>query len=98
MMLGLAAAAAAGAREPYVSMTASDGSLEQLVMAEIDFAVATTRSVPDVKATIEAEIATCLPGGRIKRFWEGDVLRLVGMGADGRIEVRPGEIRATAML
>lgn len=67
-------------------------------MAEIDFTVPTTRGVGEVKATIEAEIAERLPGGMIQRFWEGDVFRLVGMGADGRIEVRPGEIRAMAKL
>ncbi len=67
-------------------------------MADIEFTVATARTVTDVKATIEAEIGARLPGGRIKRFWEGDVFRLVGMGADGRIEVVPGEIRVQATL
>src|SRR5688500_7958253 len=67
-------------------------------MSDIDFTVPTTRAVADVKAAINSEIATRLPGGRIQRFWEGDVLRLVGMGADGRIEVRTGEIRASAKL
>src|SRR5437667_9549216 len=67
-------------------------------MSDFEFTVPTERPVADVKATIEAEIASRLPGGRIHRFWEGDVFRLVGMGADGRIEVRPGEIRATANL
>jgi cytokinin dehydrogenase len=67
-------------------------------MSDFDFTVPTDRPVAEVKATIEAEIATRLPGGRIQRFWEGDVFRLVGMGADGRIEVRPGEIRASAKL
>jgi FAD/FMN-containing dehydrogenase len=67
-------------------------------MADIEFVVPARRTVPQMKATIEAEIATRLPGGRIRRFWEGDVFRLVGMGADGRIEVRPGEIRASAVL
>src|SRR5262245_27602535 len=65
---------------------------------DIDFVVNTTRAVADVKAAIEREIQSRLPGGRIKRFWEGDVYRLVGMGADGRIEVRPGEIHASAIL
>jgi FAD/FMN-containing dehydrogenase len=67
-------------------------------MPDIDFTVPTTRTVEQVKQSIETEIATRLPGGRIQRFWEGDVFRLVGMGADGRIEVRPGEIRAVASL
>jgi FAD/FMN-containing dehydrogenase len=67
-------------------------------MAEIEFVVPTSRSVRDVKATLEAEIASRLPGGKIRRFWEGDVFRLVGMGADGRIEVRAGEIRTQASL
>jgi FAD/FMN-containing dehydrogenase len=67
-------------------------------MSDFEFTVPTARAVADVKATIEAEIASRLPGGRIQRFWEGDVFRLVGMGADGRIEVRPGEIRASAKL
>src|SRR5437870_689338 len=67
-------------------------------MSDFEFTVPTERPVADVKATIEAEIASRLPGGRIQRFWEGDVFRLVGMGADGRIEVRPGEIRASARL
>lgn len=67
-------------------------------MADIDFVVQTTRSIGDVRKTIEAEIATRLPGGRIKRFWEGDVFRLVGMGADGGIEVRPGAIHVTLAL
>jgi FAD/FMN-containing dehydrogenase len=67
-------------------------------MSDFEFTVPTARPVADVKATIEAEIASRLPGGRIQRFWEGDVFRLVGMGADGRIEVRPGEIRASAKL
>ncbi len=66
--------------------------------ADIEFSVPTARSVADVKATIDAEIATRLPGGRIKRYWEGDVFRLVGMGADGRIEVKPGEIRVSTTL
>jgi FAD/FMN-containing dehydrogenase len=51
-----------------------------------------------MKASLGAEIAARLPGGRIKRSWEGDVLRLLGMGADGRIEVLPGEIRARVDL
>ena len=67
-------------------------------MSDFEFSVPTARPVAEVKATIEAEIASRLPGGRIQRFWEGDVFRLVGMGADGRIEVRPGEIRASAKL
>jgi FAD/FMN-containing dehydrogenase len=67
-------------------------------MAEIEFTVATDRNRADVKATIETEIATRLPGGRIQRFWEGDTFRLVGMGADGRIEVGDGTIRTTATL
>ena len=67
-------------------------------MSDFEFTVKTTRPVADVKSTIEAEIASRLPGGRIQRFWEGDVFRLVGMGADGRIEVLPGEIRASAKL
>ena len=67
-------------------------------MSDFEFTVPTERPVADVKATIEAEIASRLPGGRIQRFWEGDVYRLVGMGADGRIEVRPGEISARATL
>jgi FAD/FMN-containing dehydrogenase len=67
-------------------------------LADIEFTVPTSRPVSAVKATIEAEIHTRLPGGRIKRFWEGDVFRLVGMGADGRIEVLPGEIRASVGL
>lgn len=67
-------------------------------MPDIEFSVPTTRPVAQVKASIEAEIASRLPGGKIQRFWEGDVLRLVGLGADGRIEVRPGEIRARATL
>jgi len=67
-------------------------------MSDFEFTVPTDRPVAEVKATIEAEIASRLPGGRIQRFWEGDVFRLVGMGADGRIEVRPGEIRASAKL
>jgi cytokinin dehydrogenase len=67
-------------------------------LADIEFSLPTARSVADVKTSIDAEIATRLPGGRIKRTWEGDVLRLVGMGADGRIEVLPGEIRTSATL
>jgi cytokinin dehydrogenase len=67
-------------------------------MADIEFVVPSRRTVAQVKATIESEIATRLPGGRIRRFWEGDVFRLVGMGADGRIEVRPGEIHTSAVL
>jgi len=67
-------------------------------LADIDFSVKTSRSIADVKKTIDVEIATRLPGGRIKRFWEGDVFRLVGMGADGRIDVRPGEIHASVNL
>jgi cytokinin dehydrogenase len=67
-------------------------------MSDFEFTVKTERAVAEVKATIEAEIASRLPGGRIQRFWEGDVFRLVGMGADGRIEVRPGQIRASARL
>jgi FAD/FMN-containing dehydrogenase len=67
-------------------------------MSDFEFSVPTSRPVAEVKATIETEIASRLPGGRIQRFWEGDVFRLVGMGADGRIEVRPGEIRASATL
>lgn len=67
-------------------------------MADIEFTLATSRSVAEIKASIASEIATRLPGGRIKRFWEGDVLRLVGMGADGRIEMRPGEIHTCVIL
>jgi FAD/FMN-containing dehydrogenase len=67
-------------------------------MADIEFSVSTSRSVEQVKAAIEAEIKSRLPGDRIRKFWEGDVFRLVGMGADGRIEVRPGEVRAHASL
>lgn len=67
-------------------------------MADIDFTVPTARPVEQVKASIEKEIKTRLPGERIQKFWEGDVLRLVGMGADGRIEVRPGQIHASARL
>ena len=67
-------------------------------MADIEFRVPTRRTVAQVKSTIDAEIASRLPGGRIKRYWEGDVFRLVGMGADGRIEVGAGEIRASVDL
>jgi hypothetical protein len=47
-------------------------------MGDIELFVPTRRSVAQVKATIEAEIATRLPGGPIRRFCEGDVFRLVG--------------------
>jgi cytokinin dehydrogenase len=67
-------------------------------MSDIEFRAATTRSVAQVKSALETEIKTRLPGERIKKFWEGDVFRLVGMGADGRIEVVDGEIRARATL
>ena len=67
-------------------------------MADIDFTVPTGRTVEQVKASIEAEIRNRLPGERIQKFWEGDVFRLVGMGADGRIEVRPGQVHASAKL
>jgi cytokinin dehydrogenase len=67
-------------------------------MADIDFTVSTTRTIAEVKAAIESEIRTRLPGERIQKFWEGDVFRLVGMGADGRIEVRAGQIHASAKL
>ena len=67
-------------------------------MSDFEFSVPTSRPVAEVKATIETEIASRLPGGRIQRFWEGDVFRLVGMGADGRIEVSPGRISAKARL
>ena len=67
-------------------------------MADIEFRTPTTRSIPQVKSTLEVEIKSRLPGERIKKFWEGDVFRLVGMGADGRIEVVDGEIRAHATL
>ena len=65
-------------------------------MADIEFRTATTRSITQVKSALEVEIKSRLPGERIKKFWEGDVFRLVGMGADGRIEVVDGEIRAHA--
>jgi cytokinin dehydrogenase len=67
-------------------------------MADIEFTVSTSRTVEQVKSAIEREIRTRLPGERIKKFWEGDVFRLVGMGADGRIEVSPGRIYAKARL
>ncbi|HEY7410279.1 MAG TPA: polyhydroxyalkanoic acid system family protein [Vicinamibacteria bacterium] len=67
-------------------------------MADIEFRVATARPVAEVKAALEREIRDRLPGERIRKFWEGDVFRLVGMGADGRIEVAEGEIRARASL
>jgi cytokinin dehydrogenase len=67
-------------------------------MADIELSFPSSRSVDDMKAALATEIATRLPGGRIKRSWEGDVMRLVGMGADGRIEVLPGEIRARVEL
>jgi FAD/FMN-containing dehydrogenase len=67
-------------------------------LADIDFVVKTSRSAAEVRRTIEAELATRLPGGRIKRFWEGDVFRLVGMGADGGIEIAPGEIHVRVAL
>jgi hypothetical protein len=67
-------------------------------MADIEFRTATTRSISQVKSALEVEIKSRLPGERIKKFWEGDVFRLVGMGADGRIEVVDGEIRAHATL
>lgn len=67
-------------------------------MADIDLTFPSTRSVEDMKTSLAAEIASRLPGGRIKRFWEGDVMRLLGMGADGRIDVLPGEIRARVEL
>src|SRR5713226_7613537 len=67
-------------------------------MSDIEFRAVTTRSVAQVKSALETEIRSRLPGERIKKFWEGDVFRLVGMGADGRIEVSDGEIRARATL
>lgn len=67
-------------------------------MADIDFTVSTSRTVEQVKSSIESEIRHRLPGERIKKFWEGDVLRLVGMGADGSIEVTAGRIHARAKL
>jgi cytokinin dehydrogenase len=67
-------------------------------MADIELTFPSTRSVEDMKTSLAAEIASRLPGGRIKRFWEGDVMRLLGMGADGRIDVLPGEIRARVEL
>src|SRR5262245_31837387 len=67
-------------------------------MADIDFTVATDRPVEQVKRSIESEIRSRLPGDRIKKFWEGDVFRLTGMGADGRIEVSAGQIHASAKL
>ena len=67
-------------------------------MPDIELKVPTSRTVEQVKRTIESEIAARLPGGMIKHFWEGDTFRLVGMGADGRIECLRGEIRASADL
>src|SRR5438874_4769824 len=67
-------------------------------MSDIEFRAATTRSVAQVKSALETEIRSRLPGERIKKFWEGDVFRLVGMGADGRIEVTEGRIHARATL
>ena len=67
-------------------------------MADIEFSVPSARPVAEIKATIESEIATRLPGGRIQRFWEGDVFRLVGMGADAHIEVKAGTIAVRATL
>lgn len=67
-------------------------------MPDIELRVETSRTVEQVKRAIETEIASRLPGGMIRRFWEGDTFRLVGMGADGRIECLRGEIRASADL
>ena len=67
-------------------------------MANIEFRTTTNRSITQVKSALEVEIKSRLPGERIQKFWEGDVFRLVGMGADGRIEVVEGEIRAHASL
>jgi putative polyhydroxyalkanoate system protein len=67
-------------------------------MADIEIAVTTNRTPQEVRATLDAELAARLPGGMIKRTWEGDTLRLEGMGADGRIFVQPGSLVATATL
>jgi len=67
-------------------------------MADIELSFPSTRSVQEMKASLAAEIASRLPGGRIKRSWEGDTMRLLGMGADGRIDVLPGGIRARVEL
>jgi FAD/FMN-containing dehydrogenase len=67
-------------------------------MARFEFTVPTTRPVAQVKAALDAGLAARLPGGRIRRVWEGDVLRLTGMGADGTVTVEPGRIHALVEL
>lgn len=67
-------------------------------MSDIDIRIPTSRPLDQIKAAIEREINTRLPGNKIKRFWEGDVYRLVGMGADARISVTDGELRAFGTL
>ncbi len=67
-------------------------------MADIELSVSTSRTPEEVRSILDAELATRLPGGMIKRTWDGDTLRLEGMGADGRILVKPGSLVATVTL
>lgn len=67
-------------------------------MSDIDIRIQTSRPLDQLKSDIEREIDSRLPGNKIKRYWEGDVFRLVGMGADAKIELTGGELRATGKL
>jgi putative polyhydroxyalkanoate system protein len=67
-------------------------------MADIDITIPTQRTPAEVRASLDAELQARLPGGMIKRTWEGDTLRLEGMGADGRVRLEPGQIVATVTL
>ncbi|MBI1850977.1 MAG: polyhydroxyalkanoic acid system family protein [Planctomycetes bacterium] len=67
-------------------------------MADIDITVPTDRTPDQLRAALDAELAARLPGGMIKRTWEGDTLRLEGMGADGRVRLESGKMVATVTL
>ncbi|MEM9558047.1 MAG: polyhydroxyalkanoic acid system family protein [Acidobacteriota bacterium] len=64
---------------------------------ELTFATAAT-SMDQLRAALDAALQKQFPGGMLQRRWDGDVLRLSGPGADGRVVLENGQLVGRADL
>ena len=55
-------------------------------------------SMAELRAALDAALASQFPGGMLQRRWEGDVLHVWGPGAKGTITYEPGRLVGRADL
>ena len=68
-------------------------------MPELVIEVATTKgSMAELRAALDAALASQFPGGMLQRRWEGETLVVWGPGAKGTITLEGGKLVGRADL